>query len=94
MRIRLQDEVGNEIETVYVPWTLDVLEAAARTHTACLRFIDPFGDTYFNKRQARVFLEEMMIFDFQVKREVADAVAHLAQRCADGTHLYLRFIGS
>lgn len=65
--------------------------------SACLRFIDPYGDTIFNPWQAgalRVELEEKVdaIAD-EDDRERVMRVIELAKRCADGVHVYLWFIG-
>ena len=94
MRIRLEDEFGEAIMSMPFDVTIEDLNRAALTETACLRFLDPFGHTVFNHRQARVLLLEISTFAFETNGEVVAEAARLLQRCADGTHLYVRFIGS
>ncbi len=56
-----QDERGKEIERVGDPLnrlTLVVL-AFPLDHCKCLCFLDPYGDTYFNRLQIPVFLKEI-----------------------------------
>jgi hypothetical protein len=64
--------------------------------TCCLRFIDAFGDTVFNRAQATVLIEELT-----AARDDADAGAQkyidnairLARLASRKGHLYVRFIG-
>jgi hypothetical protein len=62
-----------------------------------LRFIDPYGDTVFNRPQMEPFLVEWdriatRPLDVE-RRRVVDQVARLARRCSEEVHLYLRFRG-
>jgi hypothetical protein len=62
-----------------------------------LRFVDPYGDTPFNRLQADKFLSECkrLYPKCQVTEETSllDQIEDLAKRLAGGNHLYLRFIG-
>jgi hypothetical protein len=62
-----------------------------------VRYIDPYGDTYFNRLQVADFLE-----DWEERYPSAGSpdeqkcwheVKALAQRCAADVHTYLRFVG-
>ena len=65
--------------------------------TACLRFVDPWGDTVFNQSQLSVLLAELRI-------ELADPgnsehaghllqVVRLVEGAQDQVHTYIKFIG-
>lgn len=65
--------------------------------SACLRFIDPYGDTIFNPWQAAALSIELQVKTDGVvaadDRERIRRLIELAERCANGVHLYLWFIG-
>ncbi len=74
---------------------LEVLEVAPR-HSACVRFIDPYGDTVFNQLQLPVLIgefEEMAkdAANAQVRDRLESVVAFLA--ASQGIHQYVRFVG-
>jgi hypothetical protein len=65
------------------------------SHT--LRYIDPYGDTFFNALQMSPFLAEWGRLE---RKEldangaaVIDSIERLAKTCSDGPHLYLKFEG-
>ena len=64
--------------------------------TACLRFIDPFGDTVFNRGQAAVLVEELTAAregaDAEAQRYIDNAI-RLARLASRKVHLYVRFVG-
>ena len=99
MTFRLQDEDGEKIDEVHDPLGLIVsyLPLLSDQSFHCLRFIDPYGDTYFNQMQIETFLAEWdRTFD-KVQEEAAKRLSleikSLAQRCKQEPHLYLRFLG-
>lgn len=60
---RIEDERGNVLATLESPaWLNWILECADRRHTVCLRFIDPYGDTVFNRAQMMVLSQELRAF--------------------------------
>ena len=65
--------------------------------SACLRFVDPYGDTIFNPVQASVLSEELKtalrLRGDAEDRERIDRVIEVADRCAAGVHVYLWLIG-
>lgn len=65
--------------------------------TACLRFIDPYGDTVFNQARLDQLLSELEsrragITDLRVRRELDQLLAFL-RPCADQVHTYIKIIG-
>jgi hypothetical protein len=64
---------------------------------SCLRFIDRYGDTVFNRLQMSVFLDEWnWIVEKATSEEEKNLVLHikdLATRCQKEPHLYLMFFG-
>ena len=99
MTIRLQDVDGEKIDEVYDPHGLiaSCLPPLTDESYHCLRFIDPYGDTYFNELQIETFLAEWdRIFDKAQDKEakrLSIEIKSLAQRCKEEPHLYLRFLG-
>ena len=103
--MKLQDEFGEVLEEIqdrkdllgpYVP--------ALRDETYhCLRFIDLYGDTYFNLLQMDTFKSEWdRLFrtvqeddkDVEVAvRKLFEQVRELAVKCQQEPHLYLKFEG-
>ena len=94
--ICLLDEHGNVLETIDWPTWLDRLLPAYEDQSfQCLRFVDPYGDTQFNRVQMPTLLNEL---DRLSQRANSDAershlaeIGRLAERCLSGVHLYLRF---
>jgi hypothetical protein len=64
--------------------------------TFCLRFIDAFGDTVFNRAQAAVLLDELGAAradaDAETRKYIDNAI-RLARLASRKPHLYVRFIG-
>jgi hypothetical protein len=63
----------------------------------CWRFIDPYGDTYFNYLQMQPFIEELDHLAPAARDEQAQAflkqLRALAEECRDGDGLFLMFYG-
>lgn len=65
--------------------------------STCVRFIDPWGNTVFNRTQIPVLLSELR----SVRQDAADKetrahlekVIRLIERAVDRTHTYIKFIG-
>jgi hypothetical protein len=101
MIVYLQDENGNLETKVSMPMVrgfLSLLEQAETDHSYQLvQFIDPYGDTVFNRIQMDAFLEDWeKLFEAATAPELREyllAVKALAERCRDEVHLYLKFIG-
>jgi len=67
------------------------------TDSPCLRFIDPYGQTVFNRLQMPTFIAEWekisRLAETPEDQELLARVAALARRCRDEEGFYLRFIG-
>lgn len=64
--------------------------------TTCLRFIDPYGHTVFNRAQCKVLSEEWALASSQCPLELRswwERVERLILTCRDDVHLYVRFVG-
>lgn len=95
----LQDELGNVLESVLDPNGLmsALVETAPSNRLVCLPYIDPYGDTTFNRLQIRALIAELRE---AISRQTDEAiVAHattvlrLAEKCLDDVHTYLKFVG-
>jgi hypothetical protein len=96
--VRLEGEFGEVNDEVDEAALLgDVLPVHDDRSYQCLRFIDPYGDTVFNRLQMEQFLTEWERLESQLRgqerQEIAAAIRKLALRCRDGVHLYLKFYG-
>jgi hypothetical protein len=96
--INLEKEHGQVLATVEDPKnTLHRLLERCQADEPHLAEIDWNGNTTFNRLQMPRFLKEWERLANQSKSpEEAKLVAEvkqLAERCADGVHLYLKFIG-
>lgn len=100
INVVLQDEMCNvKSNTVYdtdgviAPSLPDVADLTY----ICLRFIDPYGDTIFNRPQAAVMLEEWDRLRQSFSERNAETlwadIRKLIVRCSEETHTYLKFIG-
>ena len=96
--IRLEDEHGNVLETLDWPnWLDHLLPAYEDESFQCLRFVDPYGDTVFNRVQMPTFISELERVQQQAdsdrERGRLVEVGRLAERCLREVHLYVRFFG-
>jgi len=74
--VRWEDESGNQLEEIPDPknhlgfaLTLSPLEK-----TVCLRFIDPYGDTVFNRQQIPVLISELQDLQRLITSEQFDGL--------------------
>jgi hypothetical protein len=99
LAIVLQDERGTRIESVDDPKNVlhRLLPQPDDTTSRCLRYIDWYGDTVFNRRQAGDLLEELQLLPEKAhgeeEKELLNQIIELARRCAREPHLYLKFSG-
>jgi len=98
INVHLRTESGETLGSCLDPLGLipKLLSRFDLTATACLRFVDPYGDTVFNHLQTPVLLAEIAgirsKLDTQT-RALIDTIIPLAERCESGSHLYLHFAG-
>lgn len=99
IKIALEDENGRIVEQVSRdPHLLDALLPALEDRRfQALRFIDPHGDTVFNRLQMEQFLTEWGEVGKNARNPDASAlvseVARLAAQAKSRPHLYLKFYG-
>lgn len=93
------DEFGEELGRLDDPGFLPELLPAdgEQLTTACLRFIDPYGDTVFNQAQLDQLLCELEgrgagITDLRVRRGLEELLAFL-RPCAGQMHTYIKIVG-
>ena len=95
----LQDERGESCDAVLDPrgFLKGLLAEVADLGPVCLRFIEPYGDTTFNRLRMTPFVAELEAVIRTTRDPVAAehcrSVLRLAQTCRDGVHLYLKFRG-
>jgi hypothetical protein len=72
--VRLEDERGRTLATLNSPsWLTNwMLSCADLERTECLRFIDPYGDTLFNRSQTCVLAEELAAVGSALTEEAVD----------------------
>jgi hypothetical protein len=68
-----------------------------KSESVCLRFVDAFGDTYFNQAQIPVLLEELLSeYTREVEPEVKahlEKLVNLVEKAQGRAHTYIRFCG-
>jgi hypothetical protein len=98
IEVLLRNENGETVDSIMGVCLAPLIPAMDDQRSACLRFIDPYGDTIFNNLQAGTLRRELLAVleaaaDMNVDRETIGRVVDLVERCGDGTHLYVWFIG-
>jgi len=94
--VRLQDEDGQVDDEFDDSEILNVIIERNTADTKCLLFIDPYGDTTFNRYQAEVLAEEIDTAAANmaaVDAERARRLAAFVRRAAGQVHTYVKFIG-
>jgi len=94
----VQSESGETLQSCLDPQGLlpKLLRDVDVSGTTCLRFIDPYGDTVFNRAQSQVLAQELSALRPSLQEPTAtfiDSVLRLANDVASDIHLYLRFVG-
>lgn len=97
--ITLEGENGEVVEALPDEKNLlrNLLRSGSGQPHDLLGYVDPYGNTIFNRLQMKQFLAE---WDHVAERArtaeekaLVAGVKALAQRCEAGVHLYLKFIG-
>jgi len=92
-----QDENGIELGSFQEPgYDTRLIQPRWTEGTACLRFVDPYGDTVFNQLQIPVLIEELdavaaRASDADLEASVRKLIEFL--RGCDEIHTYLKVIG-
>ena len=95
---QLEDEDGKQIQFCHDASGSfgRLLATSDLSDSVCLRFIDPYGDTVFNRGQSTTLLEELKVVRVTADSTAAayiDNVLRLANTAARSPHHYVRFIG-
>jgi len=92
--VRLENEHGKPVVDNDVGIEFDTLEGVSPT--GLLRYIDPCGNTVFNRMQMPDFISEWSRIqpDDPAQKLRCAEVLGMAKRCAAEPHFYLRFIGN
>ncbi|MGE3527195.1 MAG: hypothetical protein AB7I33_14845 [Gemmatimonadales bacterium] len=99
LTIVLQEKGGKILETVEDPTNVlrGVLPGPDAEDFPYLRYVDPYGDTIFNRLQMSPFLLEWGALARRTSSAEAQAilrtVRRLAETCAEEVHCFLRFVG-
>jgi len=96
IRVVIQDEDGNEVsEGVDVPTSL--LSRLDDPRFSCLRYVDPYGDTVFNRVQLSDLLQDLRTIGQSCQARDHEPemrrIERLVERCQKEPHLYVRMIG-
>lgn len=95
----LESERGDCIEEIADPKNIlhRLLPLVESPSSQCLKYIDWYGDTVFNKLQMESFLKEWgQLYSKATsdeERKIIEAIQKLAERCQNGIHTYLKFYG-
>ena len=98
--LQMVNERGEVLERIYDPQqtVMKILSAAPDFDASiCLRFIDPYGDTIFNRAQIAVLHQELLsVPDSSLEataREHKQEMLELAKKAEGKVHTYLKFYG-
>lgn len=96
MRAVIVDERGNVISAP-IDFLESVLPGLNDTRYGFLRYINPYGDTFFNCLQIPMVQKELRLWrDSLAAKEERAIVEQIISLCAGSTkepHCYLKFIG-
>jgi len=99
LEIVLQDEHGRLLDSVVDPTNIlhRLLPQSNDTDSRCLRYVDWYGDTLFNRQQVDDLLEELQVLLDNAReypeKELLGRIMDFARRCKREPHLYLKFSG-
>ena len=94
------DERNTRIQNVFDPaqcLSRLAISEWSRSQTACLRFVDAYGDAVFNQAQIPVLLAELraslVAQGDPATRDHLDKVVRLVETAVGRTHTYVTFFG-
>lgn len=100
MSVVLQDEKCGHISPIITDSSSVILQSLPNESDGSyvlIQFVDPYGDTVFNRLQARALIGEWdRLRPSFVKRNAEELwveVRKLIVQCSEEPHTYLRFIG-
>jgi hypothetical protein len=99
MLFALEDEFGKKLEKIGDPHRLflKLMIESDVSQTCCLRFIDPYGATTFNRSQAKLLIDELEILRQKVKKsdqeDLLSEIEKFADYCIENPHHYVKIYG-
>jgi hypothetical protein len=99
LAVRVETEDGSRIAEVLDPTNVlhRLLPSEDDDTYHCLRYVDWYGNTVFNRLQMETVLRELDRIRLAVhgagELELLDRLKELAHRCEAEPHLYLKFYG-
>lgn len=92
----IQDELGKEIAGG-IDLPASSLSAHDDERFICARFIDPYGDTFFNYLQVPYFLDELRLLKANAtntqQKDCLEQIEELVAQYRDEVHVYVKLIG-
>lgn len=95
VEVAVVDEDG-AVQGELIAFPGECLQYAYEHSLPCLRCVDPYGDTVFNRMQVKVVLEEITLLERECGEKHRDVLARVRAMClsfGDLPHRYLKFIG-
>lgn len=89
--ISLEDETRAAIETLGDSFV--ITETANLSCFKLLHYLDPYGDTIFNRYQIDDLIIDLERLNEPSADTIISQIISLARRCKDETHTYLSFNG-
>jgi hypothetical protein len=78
-------------------WLLRTIGKSEARKLCLLQYVDPYGDTVFNRMQLEDLNRDLNVLLSQLlseeARRVIVGVQEMSDRCRDEVHTYLKFIG-
>ena len=98
LTINLETEDGRVLESICDNNLLqDSIPTIENKKFYCLKYIDLYGDTVFNRLQMDDLIKELLIVKEESRSiELSDFITllvDLAKKCKNDVHLYLKFYG-
>jgi len=103
LAVHVCGEAGDELTTPLALdggderwWVSPLIPSVAATESTCWRFIDPYGDTVFNRLQLPLFIEEIHSLESSASSTQRGRLAEvraLAEFALALPHRYLKFVG-
>lgn len=99
LSVILEGESGDRMETIHDPinYLHTLLPTPDDETYQCLRFVDWYGDTIFNRVQMECVLRDLgrMRSGARSQEELSllGEIGRLCERCRQEPHLYVRFSG-
>ena len=96
LTVVVQDEFGNQVAGGFALPT-QLLWSPLPRPLSLLSFVDPYGDTYFNRLQVPVLRKELHDLRLSGKqdseRQLLSELETLCDICEEQAHHYLKFLG-